>query len=611
MNSAEANLTTANQIWKPPPKLTISKWADNYRRLSPEAASEPGDWKTDRAPYQREIMDALNDPQITTVVVMSSAQIGKTELLLNTIGYYADQDPSPMLLVQPTLELAEAFSKDRLAPMVRDTPALTNKVKEARSRDSYNTLLHKKFPGGHITLAGANSAANLASRPIRVVLCDEVDRYPMSAGTEGDPVSLAQKRATTFWNKKFMLVSTPTLKGLSRIEQAYEASDKRRYQVPCPHCNAYQVLTWLQVKWQDANPKTAYYECECCHQTILDSHKPKMLKAGRWQVEKETVETAGFHLCELYSPWRTFSQMVSDFLAAKDYPERLKTWVNTARGESWEEQGAQIEAANLLERRETYPHFIPEPVLVLTCGVDVQDDRLECELIGWSDGFESWSIDYRIFYGDPTLSSVWDELSHFLNQTFEHPSGAHLPIACTCIDSGGHHTQLVYDFVKSRQAQRVFAIKGVAGEGRPLISAPNKKKTGQSKRSIELFSVGVDEAKALLQSRLSVSQPGPGYCHFPIHYQAEYFQQLTAEKRVDRVSQYGLKRQWVKTRPRNEALDCRVYGLAAAVLLNPLWQMLKKQLLSDKPTARLAPPTQPKRHSQSNVRKSNYANAWK
>ena len=213
----------------PPKRLSVSEWADEYRYLSAEASAEPGKWRTDRAEYQRGMMDAFSDPKIHTVVVMSSAQIGKTELLNNIVGYFVDQDPSPMLMLQPTLEMGNTWSKDRLSPMIRDTRTLTDKISDSKARDSGNTILHKTFQGGHITIAGANSPASLASRPVRVVLADEVDRYPQSAGAEGDPLSLAFKRTTTFWNRKRMVVSTPTVKGVSRIEMAYEESDKRRY----------------------------------------------------------------------------------------------------------------------------------------------------------------------------------------------------------------------------------------------------------------------------------------------------------------------------------------------------------------------------------------------
>ncbi len=303
-------------VLRPPPRLTVSQWADEYRRLSPESAAEPGRWRTDRAPYQRGIMDAVNDPTVREIVVMKSAQVGWTEILGNIVGFHVDRDPAPILLIQPTLEMAEAWSKDRLAPMVRDTPALKGKIKDARSRDSGNTLLHKQFPGGHVTIAGANSPAGLASRPIRVVLCDEVDRYPPSAGTEGDPISLARKRSTTFWNRKLLMGSTPTVKDASRIEAAFLASDQRYFLVPCPHCGTEDRLRWQHVRWPEGRPEEAHYVCPHCGAVIEDTDKLRMLESGRWEASTEFNGVAGFHLSELYSPWVTFGAMARAFTEA-------------------------------------------------------------------------------------------------------------------------------------------------------------------------------------------------------------------------------------------------------------------------------------------------------
>ena len=340
----------AFNCWKCPPKLTISEWADLYRYLSPEASAEPGKYKTSRAEYQRGIMDAFSDPQVTRIVVMSSAQVGKTEILNNIVGYYIDQDPSTILNLQPTLEMAQTWSKDRLAPMVRDNPCLTKKVKSSKSKDSDNTILHKLFPGGHITMVGANSPAGLASRPIRIVLCDEVDRYPVSAGAEGDPVNLAIKRTTTYWNKKIGLFSTPTIKGVSRIEKAFAESDQRYYYVPCPHCGVYQRLRWGHVKYSKDNIKEAYYECEHCGGHLSDSDRYRAIARGYWEAQEEFKGVAGFHLNELYSPWRKLADIVQDFLDAKDKPDTLKTWVNTSLGETWEEAGESVDPDSLESR---------------------------------------------------------------------------------------------------------------------------------------------------------------------------------------------------------------------------------------------------------------------
>jgi len=390
---------------KPPPKLTVSQWSDEYRRLSAEASAEPGRWFTSRAEYQRGIMDAVSDPLIETVVVMSSAQVGKTEVVNNIVGYHIHQDPAPILVLQPTVEMAQTWSKDRLAPMLRDTPALKGRVKAPRSKQSANTLLHKVFPGGHITMTGSNAPASLASRPIRVVLCDEVDRYPPSAGTEGDPVSLARKRATTFWNRKVILTSTPTGAGTSRIEAEFEQSDKRYFMVPCPHCEASQRLLWGNVKWLkgedgESLPDTAAYHCGECGALWSEAERLAAIRKGEWQATADGGRIAGFHLSELYSPWSSIPDMARNFLAAKKNTETLRTFVNTALGEPWEDRGEQVDQASLYSRREQYAADVPDGALILTAGIDVQRDRIEMEVVGWGEGEESWNIDYRVIFGD-------------------------------------------------------------------------------------------------------------------------------------------------------------------------------------------------------------------
>lgn len=558
--------------------MRISQWADQFRQLSSEASAEAGRWSTARAPYQREMMDAMCDPAVEAVVVMSSAQIGKTEIINNVIGYYIHLDPSPILLLQPTLEMAEAWSKDRFAPMLRDTKVLQGLVKDPRSRDSGNTLLHKRFTGGHITMAGANSPASLASRPIRLVLCDEVDRYPASAGTEGDPVSLAKKRTTTFWNRKLLLTSTPTIKGASRIEAAFEQSDQRRFYVPCPHCGESQTLKWLQVKWESGEdghkPETACYICEHNGCIITDSNKHQMLKHGKWMAEAEFTGIAGFHINELYSPWVSFAQMVTEFLRAKKLPETLKTWVNTSLGETWEEAGEVIEADSLIKRKESWGTEAPEPVLLVTAGVDVQGDRLEIEVKGWGAGEESWSLDYRIFYGDPAQAMVWQELDRFLLKPIKSQLGIMLSIACTCIDSGGHHTQAVYQFCAEREVRGVFAIKGINQAAKPLVGRPSK----NNRYKMRLYPIGTDTAKEVIFSRLKISELGAGYYHFPLERDKEYFLQLTAEKQITSFNKGVAKREWIKIRARNEVLDCNVYALAALKLLNPDFELLAAQM---------------------------------
>lgn len=548
---------------RPPPKFSVSEWADENRRLSPEASSEPGRWLTSRAEYQRGMMDAVSDPSVEQVVIMTGSQVGKTELLNNVVGFHIDQDPAPILVVQPTLEMAATWSSDRLGPMLRDTPALNGKVADPRTRDSGSTKLHKVFAGGHLTACGANSAASLASRPIRIVLCDEVDRYPASAGSEGDPVSLARKRAATFWNRKIILVSTPTIKNVSRIEQAYAESDQREYHVPCRHCGHEQVLKWASVQWTEDRPDTAVYVCEDCGAAWDDADRLRAIRRGVWRAQAEFKGVAGFRLSGLYSPWTPLADAVRDFLEARKQPATLRVWVNTYLGETWEDQGESVDEIGIMTRREDY-EGCPNGVVLITAGVDVQDDRLEVEIVGWGRDEETWSLDYRTLHGDPSAPQIWADLDAVLSETWRHPKGFDLPVRASCIDSGGHHTQAVYNFVRPREGRRIFAVKGVGGEGKPIVARPTKNNIGR----IKLFPVGVDTAKELVFSRLRINEAGPGYCHFPLHYDAEYFRQLTAEQLVTRYHKGFQRREWRKVRPRNEALDCRVYAVAAYGLLN-------------------------------------------
>ena len=547
----EKTLSLVKKIWSPPPELTVSEWSDKNRILSPESSSESGIWRTSRAPYQKGIMDAVNDHKINTIVFMKSAQVGATEILNNIVGYYIDQDPSPILVLQPTLQMAQAWSKDRLANMIRDCDGLRKKVKDPRSKDSSNTVLSKQFPGGNINIVGSNSAAGLASRPIRILLCDEVDRYEASAGSEGDPISLAMKRTTTFWNRKVFITSTPTIKSISRIETAFEESDQRYYHVPCPSCGEFQVLEWEYVRWESGKPETAKYHCKFCDKEIPEDNKQNMLLKGVWIPKEKTKKTAGFHISELYSPWRKWKDMAVDFYAVKNQPEMLRTWVNTALGKSFDDPGESIEYNALLEKREQYDNIeIPNEVLVITCGVDVQNDRLEAQVIGWGHNNEAWVIDYQIFYGDPSSNHVWQDLDTYLKYRYKREDKKKLRIACTCIDSGGHHTQQVYVFCNSRKARKVFAIKGQSQANKPIAGRP----TFIGRERFVLYPVGSDTGKEFIYSRLQAEET---VIHFPNHVDEEYFKQLTSEKRITKFSQGQKKLVWVKKTQRNEALDTK------------------------------------------------------
>lgn len=563
------------QCLKPPPDMALSEWADTYRRLSSEASAEPGRWRTDKAPYQREIMDAVTDLTVPKVVVKSAAQVGKTDaLILNPIGFYMHYDPSPIMVLQPTLSMAEMFSKERLKPMLRDTPVLQDMVDE-KSRSSGNTILQKIFPGGHVTMVGANSAASLASRPIRILLADEVDRYPLSVDNEGDPLWLAAKRLTTFWNKKMVVVSTPTVKGVSRIDVEYENSTQEEWCVPCPHCGKYQPFVWDRVKYDANNLDDISYVCCECGAIDVESAWKECSKNGKFIAEHPRRKTRGFHLNSLGSLFVGWRETVEKYIEAEKEAEKgnvelMQGFYNTELGLSYERQSEQIESDMLYNRREKYGCEVPAEVLILTAGVDTQDNRFEIEIVGWGVDKESWGIRYSVIYGDLKQSEVWNKLDEALSQTFTRADGVKLPILATCIDSGGHFTNEVYKFCKTRFSRNIWAIKGVSG------AAPYVGKASQSNRyKTPLFKIGVDTGKAILYQRLQKSEEGAGYCHFPrdkgTGYTEDYFKGLTAEIYVVEYKNGQSRAVWKlkKGYKRNEPLDIRNYATAAVEIANP------------------------------------------
>lgn len=556
---------------KPPPDMKMSEWADNYRQLSQGAAAEPGRWRTDKAPHLREIMDTISDVKIRKTVVMSSAQIGKTEgPVLNTCGYYMQYDPAPVLIMQPTIQMAEAFSKDRLSKMLQDTPALSGLVND-KGRNTGNTILQKIFPGGHITMVGANSPSSLASRPIQILLADEVDRYPATAGKEGDPLFLASERLTTFWNRKEVYVSTPTIKDASRIEAEYLHSSRGEWNVPCPNCGAFQPLEWANVVFDQEDLSTISYVCPHCGALAPEVVWKKGFVNGKYVHEDPDNPVKGFHLNALGSTLAQWREIVEKFLLANEEKKKgniepLKSWTNTKMGQTWEEEGTQVDEEALMKRREWYRCEVPPEVLYLTAGVDTQDDRFEVEVVGWGPEAESWGIKYSVIYGDLKLGQVWNDLDVFLAQTFCKPDGTKMKIICTCMDSGGHFTNQVYKFCKARFNRRIFAIKGSNDSAAAYIQKPTKNNREQA----YLFTLGVDTGKSLLLQRLQVEEEGPGYCHFPKEeergYNDAYFTGLTAEKQVLVYKRGRPFFEWkVKdyAHKRNEAMDCRNYAAAA------------------------------------------------
>jgi len=523
-------------------------------------------------------MDAGNDPQIEEVTFVKCTQIFGTEFLLNTIGYYIHQDPSPILIVNPSLVMAQTFSIDRLSPMIRDTYVLRDLVKDQEAtKKSGNTILHKSFLGGHLTMAGANSPSSLASRPIRILMFDETDLYKNTK--QGDPMGLARARTSEFWNRKIFNVSSPLDEGTSRIQKRYEASDQRKYWVPCPRCGAYQILEWSQVKWEkeptQEYPVKVWYECKHCEAHLTERHKGKMIRYGEWRKGNPSVTNhAGFHINALYSQSKAWTVIVHEFWEAKSDPSTLKVWVNTILGEVWKEQESVIKVDKLALRRESYKG-VPMGAFFLTAGVDVQDDRLECVVKGWGLSEESWFIEKKIFAGSPGSGSVWQFLYDYLTQAFDHESGVKLWIQGTCIDSSGHFTDATYRFCKAHADRRIIAIKGAGGYGKLFIG----NQTRNNKHRALLQMLGVDAAKELIYDRLTIEEPGPGYMHFNADCTDEYFKQLTVEKPKIVYTKGFPARVWSKKDgARNEALDCEVYALAALKLCNANLKAIHKRL---------------------------------
>lgn len=566
---------------EPDPIFTVSDWADRYRVLSGHASAEPGPWRTSRTPYLKEIMDALSvTSPIEEVVFMKGAQVGGTEAGNNWIGYVIDYAPGPFLAVQPTVELAKRNSKQRIDPLIENCSALLLKVKAKRSRESGNTILQKDFPGGTLVMTGANSAVGLRSLPARFELLDEIDAYPGDVDGEGDPILLAEARTRTFARRrKIFKISTPTIAGRSRIESAYEDSDKRKFLIPCPHCEHFQELRWSQLRWPEGAVHLAKYICENCEQAIDEHLKTKFLAAGKWVAEKPGArlgKVAGFHLNSLYSPlgWYSWAEAARDFEKAKGTPELLRGFVNTVLGETWKDRGDAPDWKRIYERRDDYEfNQVPRGGIFLVAGVDVQKDRLEMEIVAYGRDKRSWSIDYRVFLGDTSNELVWSKLEEVVSETWPLWNKILAPLKMVAVDSG-FNTQMVYSWVRKFPFTRVVAVKG--SQSLPVMigkpSAVDVTTRGRTiRRGLKIWPIGVDLIKNELYGFLRQDKPigaevdPTGFCHFP-QYGEDYFKQLTAEELVVTIVK-GFKRyDWQKTRERNEALDCRVYARAAAAI---------------------------------------------
>lgn len=560
--------TLMSRTWTrhaPPARLSVASWADEHRHLGRGESPVPGRWRTARTPYLREPMDALVDPAVETVVLHFSSQIGKTEALVNSLLFALATDPGPAMFAMPTLELAGAFSQDRLTPALRACGPLS--VDAPKSRTTGDAVLHKKINGGPLTLCGANSPASLSSRPVRWLLCDEIDRWPSST-PEGDPLALVIQRTAAFRRRKIVLASTPTIKGASRIEDWYARSDRRSLWAPCPRCGAAFVVEWHHVRWDSGEPETAFIECPACRGRIEDGERSAMFSAATWVAEApEVSRIRGYRAWAIASPWVRLSELVAAFLEAKRQPDTLQAWVNLTRGESWEAPTDGAESASLLLRREHYAEEVPAGVDLLTCGVDTQDDRLEALVIGWAPGETAWVISRETFVGDPEHAETWRDLDEMLLRAWPREGGGHARIVSTLVDCLGHRTTAVYRGVIPRQVRGVRASVGRdGGLNGMLVSPPKSLRTPHGVVSRHM--VDASQAKSLIFARLKITDPTmPGYIHFPATVGDAFFSELTAEHQVFARNKYGVpSRKWAM-RPgheRNESLDC--FGLALAAL---------------------------------------------
>lgn len=616
-----------------PPVMRCSDWADKYRRIA--KGPEKGPWRTSRTPYLLEPMNCM-DPEnpVQKVVMQFATQLGKSEVIYNSIFKRIHLSPVDMMMVQPTLQDAKDHSSQRFTQTAKAMPEVIRRIAETRSRDETNTLFTKEIADGSATLffSGANSARSLASKPLGFAACDEVDGYPLDVDGEGDPIGLVQERMSNFPTRKLLMCSTPTTKDFSTIEAEYLASDRRRFWVPCPHCAGLQVLVWgaetehgikyLKTESGEPRPETAVYVCEHCGAAIENHAKTGMLADGRWIAENPGAQNgtvAGFHLSKLYSPvgWKSWEMLVRDWVSAREAAKngdvaKLKRFVNTSLAETWEEQGDKANEHELRRRATDIPlRTVVPSCFVLTMGVDVQGDRLEAYLWAWGRGLERQLVDRAIFYGDPSIpeseeGSPWAALTEYRRGPVLAASGKQVVLGAVMIDTGGHHTQAVYAYCRTHQAEKVNAIKGRSEHGKAILGRPTDQDINwrglKVKGGVKLWLLGVDTAKSEIYGRLRLTEPGPGFVHLSKHLPLEVFEQLTAERLVTRYIKGRARLEWVKpASKRNEALDCAVYALAGAHWLGMDrwregdWRKWEKRVapeIAATPTPAVSPPAE-------------------
>ena len=619
----------------PPDDLTVTQWAEAKRRLSAESAAEPGPWRTERTPYLREPMDAFTDPKVRHIVMVAASQVGKSEFLNNCIGYIIDEDPGSILFIHPTTIDAQEYSKLRIAPMLRDSPALRQKIAAPKSRDSHNTILQKAYPGGILTMCGSTEAHALASKPIRYVFGDERDRWATSAGNEGDPWDLAMARQTTFYNAKAVEVSTTTIKNASAIEAAYYTGTMERWKSRCPHCGEYHEIQWADIRFEHdeiiiAGKKTYKVRsvCYACPGCGCISTEAEMKRApAKWIAENPEAYgqgTRSFWLNAFVSQWASWESIVLKYLNALGSTKKMQVVFNTCFGEPWEDRGDIEDEDSLLARREDYgkdkngePVELPPGVLVLTAGVDTQDDRMEYEIVGHGFFGETWGIEKGIVMGRPDDDATWNKLDEVVfDRVMRFENGVGLRVSMSFVDEGGHFTQSVRAQCNARISKKVFCIKGMPGQDKPYISPPKKQKIFVNQIAVGTcwqYQLGVDSGKEIIMDNLRVQTPGQKYCHFPKRddYGSAYFAGLLSETKVydpNKKQPWSWKK--IPGHERNEPLDCRNYALAAFKALPKNLDEIDRQIKAASGVRVPAPPsaniTPPKRHPAQRSRQKYY-----
>lgn len=607
----ERTIRKAFSNFKPPEKLLPSEYCERHVKI-PAGNAKPGAIRFKNAPYQVEPLDMTVNPDCERISLMWGAQTGKSQVQLMAMGFFIDHDPQSIMHMQPSQNDLQTWLTAKFDPMVDTTPTLKAKIAAPRGREGVNNQRMKQYPGGFLMFAWAGSPKTMRGRSAPKIFPDEIDGYEQTK--EGSAVQLLWQRAATFGDQRLLFeTSTPTIKGASNIETAFEEGDQRRWYCPCPHCGHKQYLKWSCVSWpkdEDGKhlPDKAAYVCEDCGAEWDDVERFQAIRNGEWIAEKDFLGHASYHLPEMASTFRRLRDIVKSFLSKKASGD-LQTFINVSLAETWEEEGEKLEPDILYNRREHYPAEVPVDNCVLTAAVDTQDDRFEIEVVAWAAGEESYRISYERLYGDLSRSEIWDLLAKRLKRQFVTPSGLMLDIKLCLIDSGGHYTDEVYQFSRKHGVRRFVPIKGHSQSGKPVANFPRKR----NDKKVYLTMIGTDTAKEVVTSRLQIFEPGEGYCHYPIRegFDEEYFKHLTNERRETKIVKGRRVVVWNAGGRRNEPFDTHVYNLAAIRVLQQHFGVNLSNYTQEKDTDIVVEETpKPIKKKAKPKRVSNFLEGW-